>query len=68
MPKRLELGIVVAVIILSLIGLAMIFSTAGSALFFKQTIWLIIAVIIAFIFSKISPRIWLNLAPLIYIG
>ena len=68
MPKKLELGIVVAVIILSLIGLAMIFSTAGSAMFFKQTIWLIIAVIIAFIFSKISPRIWLNLAPLIYIG
>ncbi|MCK4250352.1 rod shape-determining protein RodA [candidate division WOR-3 bacterium] len=68
MPKRLDLDIIAAAIILSLIGLAMIFSTAGSAIFFKQIIWFVIAVFVAFIFSKISPRIWLNLAPFIYIG
>ncbi len=68
MTKKINLGIIIAVTILSSIGLIMIFSTADSTTFLRQAIWLITAVGAAFIFSKISPRIWSNLAPLIYVG
>lgn len=68
MLKRLDLGIIIAVTILSSIGLIMIFSTAGSTIFLRQIIWFTIAVLATFIFSRISPRIWSNLAPFIYIG
>jgi rod shape determining protein RodA len=33
----------------------------------KQTMWLIFSVCVALFFSRISPRIWTNLAPFIYI-
>jgi len=46
----------------------MIYSTADPTIFLKQSMWLVIAVSVAFIFSKISPRIWITLAPFLYFG
>jgi rod shape determining protein RodA len=66
MRKRTDTGIIIAVSILSFIGLGMIYSTAGTALFTRQLIWFGIAVVVAVLFSRISPRIWLNLAPYCY--
>ena len=59
--------IIILVIILSLIGLAMIYSTASSTYMIRQTIWLALAIVVAFLFSNISPRIWSNLSPIIYL-
>jgi rod shape determining protein RodA len=68
MQKKIDLGIIVAVTILSSIGLIMIFSTAGVNIFMKQCIWFAVAIFIVFIFSKIPPRVWANFSPSIYIG
>ncbi len=68
MYTRTNLAIIIAVTILSSVGLIMIFSTATTPIFLRQAIWLIIASCMAFIFSKISPRIWSSVAPFIYIS
>ncbi len=67
MYKRINLAIIIAITILSSVGLIMIFSTANFTVFLRQALWLTLAGCVAFLFSKISPRIWSNVAPFIYI-
>jgi len=66
MLKKVDRTLIILIIILSLIGLAMIYSTAGMTYMLRQGTWLAAAIFIAFIFSTITPRIWSNLAPYIY--
>lgn len=68
MQKKTNFGIIVAVTVLSLIGLLMVFSTAGLYTLTKQTVWLVIAMITAIVLSRIPPRFWSNIAPALYIG
>ena len=68
MFRKIDPGIIISVIALSLIGLVMIFSTAGLTYTARQLTWLVLAIITAFAFSKISPRIWSNLSPFIYVA
>jgi rod shape determining protein RodA len=68
MYKRTDLDIIIAVTILSSIGLIMIFSTAITSIFVRQAIWIVIASSVAFTFSKISPRVWSSIAPFLYVG
>lgn len=68
MQKKTNFGIIVAVTVLSLIGLLMVFSTADLYTLIKQTVWLVIAIITAIVLSKIPPRFWSNIAPALYIG
>ena len=68
MQNKTSFGIVIAVSILSLIGLIMIFSTADMQTFVKQAVWLGIGMSAAFIISKIPPRFWSNVAPIIYVA
>lgn len=68
MHRRLDLDIIVGVMILTLIGLVMIYSTAGPAILLKQTVWLGFAIAGAFVCTRITPRVWQNLAPFLYIG
>lgn len=46
----------------------MIFSTADTQTFIRQVIWLCAGIIAAFIISRIPPRFWSNIAPVIYIS
>ncbi|UCG30576.1 MAG: rod shape-determining protein RodA [candidate division WOR-3 bacterium] len=66
MIKKIDPGIVWLTGALSLLGVMMIYSTAGSAIMTRQITWLIFSILVAIIFSRISPRIWLNLSPVIY--
>jgi len=66
--KKIDLSIITAVGALSLLGVMMIYSTAGSALMARQIVWLVFSVFVALVFSRISPRIWANLTPLIYLA
>jgi len=68
MPKRLDLDIIIAVGVLTLIGLSMIYSTAGSAVFIRQALWVAFSLFALFVCTRISPRAWQNLAPFMYIG
>ncbi len=52
--------------VLSLLGILMIFSTAGPSIMARQSVWLIVSILVALTFSRVSPRIWLNLSPVIY--
>lgn len=66
MQKHIDIDIVVAVAILTLIGLTMIYSTAGTAVLTKQVIWLGISLAALFVCTRISSRLWQNLAPFFY--
>ncbi len=66
MMKKIDLGIVLTTGALSLLGIMMIYSTAGPAIMLRQATWLVVSILVAIIFSRISPRIWLNLSPIIY--
>ncbi len=68
MQKKTNFRIIVAVTVLSLIGLLMVFSTADLHTLTKQAVWLVIAMITAIVISKIPPRFWSNIAPVLYIG
>lgn len=59
--------ILIISIIISLIGLVMIFSTGGLNYFIKQALWLGIAVLICLGLSKFSSRIWQTFSLPIYI-
>lgn len=67
MQQRPNFVLITAVTVLTLIGLVMIYSTAAMSILIRQLIWLGIAIAFMFIFSRISPRIWSNLAPFFYI-
>jgi rod shape determining protein RodA len=66
MIKKIDLGIIWVMFTLSLLGVMMIYSTAGSAIMTRQITWLLFSILCALFFSRISPRIWLNLSPIIY--
>ena len=66
MQNKASFGIIIAVTILSLIGLLMIFSTADPQIFVKQVIWLAIGMFAAILISRIPPRFWSNISPVIY--
>jgi rod shape determining protein RodA len=66
MQGKRGFGIIIAITILSLIGLIMIFSTADVQTFTKQAIWLVIGMFAAITLSRIPPRFWSNIAPVIY--
>jgi rod shape determining protein RodA len=66
MFKKIDPSILWTTGVLSLLGVLMIFSTAGSSIMTRQIIWLVFSLLIAVLFSRISPRIWLNLSPIIY--
>ena len=68
MFKKIDIGIITAVSALSLLGVMMIYSTAGSALMTRQVVWLVFSVFVALAFARLSPRIWANLTPLIYVA
>lgn len=67
MQQRPNFVLITAVTVLTLIGLVMIYSTAAMSILIRQLIWLGIAIAFMSIFSRISPRIWSNLAPFFYI-
>lgn len=66
MLKKIDIGIIIAVGILSVIGLLMIYSTADTAIFIRQCIWLVTGIIAACICSRISPRVLAGFAPFFY--
>ena len=68
MLKKTNFRIIVAITVLSLIGLIMVFSTANLHTLTRQAIWLIIAMTAAIVLSRTPPRFWSNIAPVIYIG
>ena len=67
MQKRPNFVLITAVTVLTLIGLVMIYSTATTSILIRQLIWLGIAIGFTFAFSRISPRVWSNVAPFFYI-
>jgi rod shape determining protein RodA len=68
MQRRIDLDIIVAVMILTLIGLIMIYSTANVAVLTKQVAWLGFSLIACLACTRISIRVWQNLAPFLYIA
>uniref|UniRef100_A0A7C4XGG6 Rod shape-determining protein RodA n=1 Tax=candidate division WOR-3 bacterium TaxID=2052148 RepID=A0A7C4XGG6_UNCW3 len=64
--KKIDYSILMIAIILSAIGLLMIYSTGGTGYFLKQFIWLGITFIITILISQIPPRIWMNFSPFLY--
>ncbi len=66
MFRKIDPSIVWTTGLLSLLGIMMIFSTAGYSIMTRQIIWLIFSLVVALLFSRVSPRIWLNISPVIY--
>ncbi|HEX7319600.1 MAG TPA: rod shape-determining protein RodA [bacterium] len=63
---RTDTRIIFAAVILSIIGLVMIFSTGGLNALLKQSIWLGISLAVCIAFARISPRFWIALSPYVY--
>jgi len=68
MFKKIDFTIIGAAAILALLGVMMIYSTANAGLMTRQIIWLVFSILVALLFSRISPRIWFNLSPVIYVA
>ncbi len=66
MPRKIDTAILLVAIALSLLGLLMIFSTAGLDYTLKQGLEIVFCLVLAFLCSRVSPRIWSNLSPFIY--
>jgi rod shape determining protein RodA len=66
MLRKIDYTIIGTAIILALLGVMMIYSTANSGLMARQVVWLLFSILIALFFSRISPRIWSNISPLVY--
>lgn len=65
--KNNDKNILLLCVILSIIGLAMIFSTGGHNYFIRQSIWLVIAVSVSLVLSRFSTRFWQTFSLPIYI-
>ncbi|MEO0107241.1 MAG: rod shape-determining protein RodA [candidate division WOR-3 bacterium] len=65
--NKKDYSILIISTIISLLGLAMIFSTGGLSYFIRQAIWLGIAVLICLMISRFSSRFWQTFALPIYI-
>jgi len=68
MFRKIDFTIIGSATILALLGVMMIFSTAGPGLMTRQTVWLGFSILVALFFARISPRIWVNLSPVIYLA
>lgn len=64
--NRTDTRIIIIAIILSIIGLIMIFSTGGSNSLLRQSIWLGVSLTVCIAFARISPRFWIALSPYVY--
>lgn len=65
--KRTDIEILIIAILLSIIGLLMIYSAGGRDYFLRQLTWLVVAVIISVILSKSLIRFWMSISPILYI-
>ena len=68
MFRKIDFTIIGSATALSVLGIVMIFSTGGPNLMTRQALWLSFSLIVALSFARISPRIWVNLSPVIYAG
>lgn len=66
MFRKIDTRIIWTTGLLSLLGVMMIYSTGGSAFMTRQIGWLAISIMAALAFSKIPPRVWLTISPVIY--
>jgi rod shape determining protein RodA len=66
MFRKIDFTIIGSATALSVLGIVMIFSTGGPNLMARQAIWLSFSLVVALSFARISPRIWVNLSPVIY--
>ncbi len=66
MKKKLDPTIIGCVILLTIFGLIMIYSTGGLNYTTRQTLWFAVGIFFLLLFSQISPRFWSNIAPIIY--
>ncbi len=65
--KNIDRSILFISLIISLMGLIMIYSTGGLNYFLRQAFWLIGAVIICLIITKFSSRFWMTISLPLYI-
>ncbi len=65
--KNIDRSILFISLIISLMGLIMIYSTGGLNYFLRQAFWLISAVIICIIITKFSSRFWITISLPLYI-
>lgn len=65
--KNIDRSILFISLIISLMGLLMIYSTGGLNYFLRQALWLIGAVIICIIITKFSSRFWMTISLPVYI-
>lgn len=66
MLRKIETRILLTALLLSLLGVMMIYSTGGFSYMMRQTVWLAFAIIVCLAFSRIPPRVWLTVSPVIY--
>jgi rod shape determining protein RodA len=66
MFRKIDFTVIGSATALSVLGIVMIFSTGGPNLMARQAIWLSFSLVVALSFARISPRIWVNLSPVIY--
>ncbi len=67
MQKKIDYILFAIVIILSTVGILMIYSTAGYNMMVKQLIWLVISMIVAILFIRLQPRMWSSIAWILYL-
>lgn len=65
--KNIDRSILFISLIISLMGLVMIYSTGGLNYFLRQAFWLIGSVIICIIITKFSSRFWMTISLPLYI-
>ncbi len=65
--KNIDKGVFVIAVIISFIGLAMIYSTGGLNYFLRQALWLAFGAIVSLIMAKLPSRIWATFALPLYI-
>ena len=66
MQKKIDYTIFIIIVILSTIGLLMIYSTSNQNIFIKQLIWLAISAVVAVIFTRFQPRVWSSVGWILY--
>jgi rod shape determining protein RodA len=65
--KNIDKGIIIITLVISLIGLVMIYSTGGSNHFQKQALWLFVGLCISIFIGKFSSRFWSTFSLPLYI-
>lgn len=66
MVRQVDKTIIIATLILTVVGLLMIFSAGGGKYVVRQTIWFGVAVIGLVIFSNVNPKVLNFIAPFLY--